>query len=181
MRVALFLVFVLVLRLCLVTAILPSRKQWLWSRAIADALSDARSVTLVEFSPDYYEPRTKQYIRREVVLKRVNATAKEIADLRSATGSFFVFRFRAIMAMCFDPHHRVDVVRRDGSSFRLEICFECGNFAFDKGSGRIPLSWYRPLRLLFTGVGMPPLASDGYERLAEEKMKETPQEAGPDL
>jgi hypothetical protein len=61
--------------------------------------------------------------------------------------------------MCFSPHHRVEVVREDGSLLQFDICFQCDNFTLGEPHAvTMPESWRERLAQLFTSLGMPPRA-----------------------
>jgi hypothetical protein len=122
---------------------------WSASGQISRALDNAASVALVEFND------TGDTIR-------VAAGAKEIAELRRATSRWLVPSLSG-GALCFDPHHRVDVVRGDGSQFHFTICFECRNFELDSpptGIMGLPDPWRKSLTALFNSAGMKPFNSD---------------------
>ena len=122
---------------------------WNASDTIARALDSATSVALVEFD------ETGDRIR-------VAAGAKEIAELRRATSRWLVPSLSG-GALCFDPHHRVDVIRADGSPFHFIICFDCRNFQLDSprtGIIGLPYPWRKSLTALFRSAGMKPFNSD---------------------
>lgn len=65
--------------------------------------------------------------------------------------------------MGFQPHHRVDVVRADGSQFHFVICFGSRNFALDSPETEVfdlPSRWRKSLTALFKSVGMTPFNSE---------------------
>jgi hypothetical protein len=150
----------------------PSRNQWEQSRILSAALTNARSVTVVEFTPHYFEPESGTSIHDEIVFQRIIATEDQIKQLRSSTGGFITFNIIGISAGCFTPHHRVEIVKRDGSILRFYVCFECRKFRFDKGYEQsLPSPWLPRLRQFFTSLGMPPRTDEEYEKLAEAKAK----------
>src|SRR5687768_14039413 len=104
--------------------LLPSRGAWVKSRALFQALANARSVKIVEFE--------RMWIGPELVFSQVAASPAQIASLRAATGSWFA-PGPPFMTMCFKPHHRVEIVRADGSEFHFEVCFLCQNFVLGEG------------------------------------------------
>ena len=131
--IALFLLLFLVSFLVRVTVILEQRVGQCAER-LSNALTNARSVSLVEFERDIW--RTE----RELVFKRVASSPAQISLLRAATGAWVASV--SARAMCYQPHHRVEIIRADGSEFHFEICFHCDNF--DLGDGRtqtLPTSW----------------------------------------
>ena len=72
--------------------------------------------------------------------------------------------------MCFEPHHRIEIVRADGSELRFEVCFHCNNFEFgsrgDMRGATLPSSWRERLTAFFTDAGMPP--REDYSELAKK-------------
>lgn len=116
---------------------------WSASDRISNALDGAKSVVLVEFDD------TGDTIR-------VAAGPKELAELRRATNRWVMPRIPEVF-MCFDPHHRVEVVRADGSSFQFIICFGCRNFELNPpqtGFIALPDPWRQSLTALFKSAGM---------------------------
>src|SRR4029077_12957866 len=90
---------------------------------------------------------------------------QQVAALRSATGAWLA-PIPPWQMMCFDPHHRVEIVRADGSTLRFDICFHCQNFTRDEPHAiTMPASWRDRLSRFFTSVGMPP--RDDYSALAK--------------
>jgi hypothetical protein len=124
---------------------------WRASDRISHALDGARSVVFVEF-----DDKGKTL--------RVAAKEREIAGLRQATNRWLWPSFPE-GAMDFDPHHRVEVVRADGSQFQFVICFGSRNFYFDspeEGVFGLPLPWRKSLTALFKSVGMTPFNSEDF-------------------
>lgn len=122
---------------------------WSASDSISLALDNAKSVDLVEFDD------TGDTIR-------VPAGPKEVAELRRATNRWLV-PSGPEGHLCFDPHHRVEVVRADGSKFNFIICFECRNFELDAprtGIIGLPGPWRKSLTALFKSARMKPFNSD---------------------
>lgn len=116
------------------------------SGKIARALDGARSVTFVEFDGK------GKTVRKE-------GKKEEIARLRQATSRGLLPSFPD-GGMCFEPHHRVDVVRADSSQFHFVICFGCRSFALDSPETEVfdlPSRWRKSLTALFKSVGMAPL------------------------
>lgn len=171
MRIGLPLAILIALLLFLLLVALPSSERWSWSRELSAALSDARSVRFVEFT-SYRDSDAPKNGSNEVVFQRIEATPEQINGLRSATSRFFVFSYYVVIPGCFSPHHRVEVVRRDGSSFRMEISFNCWAFRFnERHEEPVPLSWLPPLRDFFSHLGMAPLTEAEYQKLGEQKTK----------
>jgi hypothetical protein len=130
------------------------RDAWLSSRRLSTALDGARKVVLVEYSGD-------------VEIARKTATSDEISQLRNATSTwprpFFPSGY-----LCFEPHHRIEIVRADGSQWISAVCFLCDKFALDEEPFLAPLPPYlaKSLSTFFTSVGMAPKTSDEYTVIA---------------
>ncbi len=133
LRIALLLLMAGVVAAFVYFIVLPSQRAWEYARTLSDAMTDARSVTLVEFEHGI--------IGREMVFKRVTATPAQIASIRSATGAWYA-PIPSRTAMCFSPHHRIEVIRADGFELRFEICFQCDNFQLgEMYTITLPASW----------------------------------------
>jgi hypothetical protein len=127
------------------------------SRELSTALQDARSVTLAE------------YAGRTTISQKI-ASPDEIAQLRKATGIWF-YDLKPVGALCFEPHHRAEIVRADGSQLHFAVCFHCGNFLvtkepFHEGDtflyGPLPSAWEKSLTTFFGSVGMTPKTDEQY-------------------
>jgi hypothetical protein len=154
----LFLLFFGIALIIAVLFALSIREGWRSSHRLSAALKGARAVSFVEF--------TRGMISGELIFSRVTAKADDIARLKTATSPWFAV-VPPWKAMCFTPHHRVEIVREDGSQTRFDICFLCHNFAFDKEPEvSLPNSWQSSLAAFFTSVGMPPRTSEEYQGLA---------------
>jgi hypothetical protein len=155
------LLFLLCVGIALVVAVLllwSSGEAWSSSHRLSAALKDARGVSFVEF--------TRGMISGELIFSRVTAKADDIARLKTATSPWFAV-VPPWKAMCFTPHHRVEITHSDGSQTRFEICFLCHNFAFgNEPEVSLPSSWQRSLAAFFTSVGMPPRTSEEYRDFA---------------
>jgi hypothetical protein len=150
--------FVSVALVIAVLLLWSSAEAWSSSRRLSSALRDAQNVTFVEF--------TRGLISGELVFRRVTASPEDIARLKSATSPWFAV-IPPWKAMCFTPHHRIEIVRADRSEMRFEVCFLCHNFTFDKEpENTLPGSWQSSLAAFFTSVGMPPRTYEEYQDLA---------------
>jgi predicted transcriptional regulator len=138
----------------------PSRNSREVSRQLSAAMNDARAVQFVEFEGKNHE------IETELVFRRVFATPQQIDALREAIGQWYAPHPGRAMA-CYEPHHRVEVLRTDGTILSLEVCFMCGNYGFGDGVRSMPEVWRQPLRNVFTDAGMPPRSRAEYEAMAK--------------
>lgn len=129
------------------------RDGWISARRLSGALHSARKVVLVEYSGD-------------LEIARRTATADEISRLRNAT-SVWPRPFFPTAYLCFIPHHRIEIVRADGSEVTSEVCFLCEKFAIDNGPPGAPLPPYlgKSLASFFTSVGMAPKTHDEYSTI----------------
>jgi hypothetical protein len=156
-RIALLLLFVAAIAAFIFLVAIPSQEAWSYARTLSGALTNARSVTLIEFQRDILGP--------ELVFARVAASPQQIAALRSATGAWYA-PIPPRRTACFSPHHRVEIVRADGSTLRFDVCFHCNNFTLGGPHAiTMPKSWRGRLARYFTSVGMPPL--EDYSALAK--------------
>jgi hypothetical protein len=151
----------------------PSSEQWRQSRILSTALRDARSVNLVEFTPHYVDVESGKVIDREVLFQQLTATRAQIEALESATDRFLTFQTMMSMKGCFTPHHRVEIVRTNGTLTNFTLCFKCENFKFDSGDTQpIPAAWLPRLTRFFSAAGMPPRTDEEYHELAYEMTKD---------
>jgi hypothetical protein len=136
------------------------RDTWKSSYRLSKALRNPRSVTFVEFTP---------VESGLFVLARKAATPEDIAGFRSATSPWFL-PFQPHGALCFNPHHRVEIVGADGTKLTFEVCFLCGNFYVDPlvadastgGAVDLPPSWDKTLSSFFASIGMTPKTQEEY-------------------
>lgn len=141
-----------------------SRNTWKSSFALSKALRDARSVRFVEFVP--LKPG-------ELILAQKSATPEDVARFRSATSPWFL-PYAPHGSCCFEPHHRVEIVRADGTALTFLVCFLCGNFLLDPsatdadtgGEIDLPSSWRESLSSFFASIGMTPKTSEEYSAFA---------------
>jgi hypothetical protein len=135
------------------------------SRAVSGALRDARSVTLSEFV-QYFDMSGSELARRERVLSTVSASDEQVRQLERATAGIVALGFPLAHKLCFDPHHRIQVVRPDGSDLRLDICFQCDNFRLGDGAIQtLPRPWLPRLAEFFAAAGIPVRAAEEYSKL----------------
>jgi hypothetical protein len=143
-----------------------NRTEWTSSRYLSQALKNAQSVTIEEYAGT-------TTIGRKVL------TAAEIGQLLSATSIWFC-DLEAKAFLCFEPHHRVEIVRANGSQLNLAVCFLCKKVLvtkepFKEGDlflyGTLPSSWEKSLTSFFTSVGMTPKTGDEYGEIEEPGSK----------
>lgn len=135
------------------------------SSAVSRALRGAHSVTVTEFV-SYFDTSGNELVQREIVLHSVTASPDQISQFHRATSGFLDVGFPPTHKRCFDPHHRVEVIRADGITFRFDVCFLCSNASFgDGGIQTIPSAWLPRLEQFFSTLGMPPRTSDEYAKL----------------
>jgi hypothetical protein len=149
-----------------------NRDTWKSSYRLSNALRNARSVSFNEFTPTESGP---------LVLARRAATADDISRFRRAASPWFL-PFEPNYALCFEPHHSVEIVRADGTELTFLVCFLCENFSvgtLDGPAGEVPLppSWDDSLRSFFTSIGMAPKTGEEYSALEFYHRKENDREA----
>jgi hypothetical protein len=134
------------------------RGTWMSSYSLSNALRKARSVTFVEFTPNE---------TGVLVLGRKVATPEEVTRFQNAISPWFL-PFEPQSALCSQPHHRVEIVRADGTQLTFYVCFLCGNFFLEPaeleigGTPPLPPSWERSLSSFFASIGMAPRTSEEY-------------------
>jgi hypothetical protein len=147
-------VVMLLVPLVLVIAgfVIVDRDAWLSSRTLSVALRDARSVGLIEFT-------------HGTIIARSTATPDEIARLQKAANVWIV-PFVPKAFYCFEPHHRVEILRADGSHLNVEVCFLCEKFTLENESRLIelPPALSKSLASFFASVGMVPKTQEEYLR-----------------
>lgn len=142
------------------SAVYLERDTWKSSYRLSQALRDARSVTFVEFAP---------VKSGEFVLARKTATAEDVARFQNAISPWFL-PYGPRGSCCFHPHHRVEIVRADGTALTFLVCFLCENFmlhprAADASTGGevpLPPSWQKSLSSFFVSIGMAPKTAEEY-------------------
>ena len=168
MRVSrLLALFVVTLLICAVVLAIgvPSYQLVTSSRSVDGALQDARSVTLTEFV-QYFDASGGDVARREQVLSSLSASTEQVSHLRRATAGVVAIGFPLAHKLCFDPHHRVEIVRADGSRLRVDICFQCDNFRLGDGAiETLPRSWIPRLTEFFITAGVPVRTAEEYAEL----------------
>lgn len=144
------------------------RSTWTAWYRVSVALREARSVTLVEFVG-------------KTDLARRTATSEEISRLRKAISRWW-YPFFGGGFLCYNSHHRIEIVRTDGSALECFVCFECETFITDDATiptASLPPHIYKPLASFFASVGMKP-RPEVYRQLelvqlaAEEKKPDGP-------
>ncbi len=139
----------------------PSVDQWREGHKLISALQDARSVSVVEFVPT---------LPQEVELPRVALTPGQILELAGTVTAFYNLEFSSSGTLCYTPHHRVEIVRADGSNFSFEICFECDKYKYPGEFPRnLPPAWNAALAGFFTKAGLPPRGFNEYSVLLAAK------------
>ena len=145
----------------------PSFSNASYSRVVLSALKDARSVTFTEFATTKEKSDGDRYRDREVVIQTVTASPVQIADFRRITSRYLEASLSKTSVKCFWPHHRIEIVRSDGTPFHLELCFQCRNMRIEKrATSNIPSPWIRGLKEFFTALDMSPKNEDEYQKLA---------------
>jgi len=135
------------------------------SRSLDRALRGAQSVTINEFV-QYFDTSGHDPEPHYRVLSSKIPTPEQVEELRRATSGVITIGFPLSHKRCFDPHHRVEIVRADGTFLRLEICFECDNFRFDEGAIKtMPRSWLQRLPPVFGNVGILIRGREEYAKL----------------
>lgn len=117
------------------------------SRRLSRALDGARSVQFVEYS------------ERNGERLRVKAGSEQIGQLRRAT-TCWLMPSRPKPGLCFNPHHRVEILKSDGSLFQFAVCFQCNGFELNDPPWNnkfvLPDPWNESLARLFKSMGMSP-------------------------
>jgi len=144
---------------------LPSYQLASASLSLDRALRGAQSVTINEFV-QYFDTSGRDPEPRYRVLSSIIPKPEQVEELRRATNGFITIGSPLSHKRCFDPHHRIEIVRADGSFLRLEICFECDNFRLDEGTIKtMPRSWLQRLPTVFGNVGVLIRGREEYAKL----------------
>jgi hypothetical protein len=124
-----------------------SVQTYIASRRLSRALDGARSVQFVEYS------------ERGGDRLRVTGDVERIAQLRRAT-TYWLMPSRPKPGLCFNPHHRVEIVKADGSLLQFAVCFQCNGFQLDDPPWSnlfvLPDPWNESLARLFNSMKMAP-------------------------
>lgn len=152
----------------------PTGRVAVESRAIANALRGAQSVTLEEFV--WLRSTTSgggHYAPTEKTIKSVVALPQQIENLERAMDSYVIFDI--LGTPCDYPHNRVKIVRRDGSPFVIEVCFSCSGIRLPERSyHRLPPKWDESLRNVFSSAGLALRTYSEYRALEDELSSSTP-------
>ena len=136
--------------------------EWRDTREIRRALENPRSVIVSEYVGD-------------TILARLACTPEQLSALRKATNKPFR-PFTPQVALCFEPHHNINILRTDGSTLQVYLCFLCGNFSLhDNPPGLqldIPPYWTESLVSFFRDLGMAPKTDAEYSDLARSRSVE---------
>ena len=141
------------------------------SYRLSKALRNARSVSFVEYE-------------RDLLLARRAATPEDISRFRRATSPWFM-PFEQGRSLCFEPHHRVEIVSADGTKLKFLVCFMCSNFDLYPNDTEIstaadlPPSWEKSLSSFFASIGMPPKSEAEYGELYQKHANDHEMEAQP--
>lgn len=149
----LFALLLIALVVLIAAVVFVYRDAWVATHSLSAALKGARKVVLVEYSGD-------------VEIARRIATLEEMSRLQKATNVWFR-PFVQQTYLCFEPHHRIEIIRADSSEISTDICFLCNNFVIENGPPLTPLPSYLGERLasFFTSVGMTPKTQDEYRTI----------------
>jgi len=69
------------------------------------------------------------------------------------------------LACIFEPHHRIEIVSPDNSTFKIEICLICGELDLGWGQRILPDGWDVSLKAFISSLSMRP---DGPWRIGEK-------------
>ena len=135
------------------------------SRLLDRGLRGAQSITITELV-QYFDTSSRDPEPRYRVLASIIPTPEQVEELRRATSGVITIGLPLSHKRCFDSHHRVEIVRADGTFLRLEISFECDNFRFDDGAIKtMPRSWLQHLPSFLESVGSPIRGREEYAKL----------------
>jgi hypothetical protein len=158
-RLAIFagtLVLLLLAVVLIAVFVFLDRDTWTTSRRLSEALQSARSVTLVEYA-------------KNIDIIRRPATPDEIRRLRNITRKWWRPFLPTSGYLCFEAHHRIEIVNADGSQSSSAISFLCEQFIIENESTPVPLPRYlkEPLTAFFTSARMAPKTYDEYRAIGE--------------
>lgn len=125
-------------------------------QTLAEAVEASDRIVAVEHSYLYdggdanYEKLPEQ-VYATVVLTR--SQQQSLASALQGTNP----RFSEWVAACiFEPHHRLEFYRGGKRVHTLEVCFECGDLAWDGHQGQVPADIYATLEAFVRGIGLQP-------------------------
>lgn len=157
-------VFILILLLGFVTVfyVIPTVPIWLGWCNISRAFSNARSVTIVEFVRGFDSSKP------DLLLHSQHVSAGDLKRLRSAFAPFPRVQQLFFTSKKWIPHHRIDIVRSDGSLFSVEVCFTSNEIKLVPGNILIiPSEWEKALHEFFVSAGMPLRQTEEYQRIIQ--------------
>ena len=130
---------------------LLDRQTWAVSRRLSEALDGARSVTLVEYE-------------NNLEISRRSASPDEISQLRNMTRNWWRPFVPTSGYLCFEVHHRIEIVKADGAESNAAFSFLCEQFVIENESTPVPLPHYLKelFAAFFTSAGMAPKTYDEY-------------------
>lgn len=132
-------------------------------RSLSDSLlqevAGAKQIRIVEHSCrwDYNPPSDEK--SAEKIYSTVILNAVQVEQLRAVLSPSADYSATHFMACIFEPHHRVEFLRADGSVFKIELCFECGELDVNGGGQRIfPEGWQAKWESFIASLSLRPHA-----------------------
>ncbi len=124
--------------------------------AIFSEISRAKEIRVVEHSNllDYL-PQDGTF-HEEKIYTRVVLDEAQIAQLKKALPLAFDYSATRKSGCVFEPHHRIEITRKDNSVFIIEICLYCGDLDLGEGPRMLPEGWGTSLRTFFSSLSMRP-------------------------
>lgn len=134
-------------------------------------ISGARELRLEEFNPALPVAAPQQSLLQRRIITRGDYWRVVLAMPPVPDASTYVLQI-----MCYEPHHRIIVISRDGTAHEVEICFLCRKMRVDASAiGGTPFVWQYTVQSLFAHYGMPERSVGEYSRLRSAAPNQTMQ------
>ena len=94
---------------------------------------------------------------KETVYATVTLTSNQASQLRTIFSPARDYSDFIDPACIFEPHHRIQMLRPDGSVYSIEICFLCGQLAINGENERMfPVGWESRLDGFISSISLRP-------------------------
>ena len=134
----------------------PLRRGWTLQHDLLKALDEASQVRVIEHSSPY-DGGSYSSNYSETTFSTLALDDEQKKALRNALNLSLDYSGTIMMMCIFEEHHRIDIIKKDGSTTTLHICFHCGEIMIDdKGQRIMPLGWPSSLSQFISSLGLHP-------------------------